>query len=68
MQLEKITIVKLEAKERDMLAELRDSLYLICCHTSCAGFSCSDDCPLSAMVNKARDLAEEISKFLANSK
>lgn len=62
------TIVTLDQEARNFLADLKKKLQSVCTSTFCEGFSCSRNCPLDKISDKAHDLADEISVFLANSK
>ena len=62
------TIVILNQEERNFFADLKDKLQSVCTNTFCEGFSCSRNCPLDKISDKAHDLADEISAFLAKSK
>ena len=62
------TIVIIDKDEREKLAELAHKLRGICLGMHCADFECRADCPLDSISDHAHDLADEISKFLEESK
>ena len=61
------TFIALDKDEREMLANLENNLRNICNNMYCGGLHCSTNCPLNNITDHAHDLADEISKFLAES-
>ena len=61
------TFIALEKDEREILANLANNLRNICTNMYCGELHCSTDCPLNNITDHAHDLADEISKFLAES-
>lgn len=65
MKIKVKTFITLEKDEREMLADLAHNLRHICENMCCGGLHCSTSCPLDNITDHACDLADEISKFLA---